>query len=77
MAAELSRDHTVVVPDLRGMGLSSHPETGYEKKAQAHDIARVLDALKIDKAVLVTSAVEVDALAPSDQPLGIPARGGN
>jgi pimeloyl-ACP methyl ester carboxylesterase len=54
LAAELSRDHTVVVPDLRGMGLSSHPETGYEKKAQAHDIARVLDALKIDKADLVT-----------------------
>ena len=25
LAAELARDHTVVVPDLRGMGLSSHP----------------------------------------------------
>ena len=25
MAAELAKDHTVVVPDLRGMGLSSHP----------------------------------------------------
>ena len=44
----------MVVPDLRGMGLSSHPEGGYEKKTQAGDIARVLDKLKIDKADLVT-----------------------
>jgi len=27
LAAELARDHTVIVPDLRGLGLSSHPET--------------------------------------------------
>jgi pimeloyl-ACP methyl ester carboxylesterase len=54
LAAELARDHTVVVPDLRGMGLSSHPEIGYEKRAQAQDIARVLDALSIDNADLVT-----------------------
>src|SRR3954453_12841981 len=26
LAAELARDHTVVAPDLRGMGLSSRPE---------------------------------------------------
>jgi pimeloyl-ACP methyl ester carboxylesterase len=54
LAAELARDHTVIVPDLRGMGLSSHPEIGYEKRAQAQDIARVLDALSIDDADLVT-----------------------
>ena len=30
MAAELAKDHTVVVPDLRGMGLSSHPAGGYD-----------------------------------------------
>ena len=28
LARRLAADHTVVVPDLRGMGLSSHPETG-------------------------------------------------
>src|SRR5882762_7600817 len=49
VAAALSSGHTVVVPDLRGMGLSSHPEGGYDKKTQAGDIARVLDALKIQK----------------------------
>src|SRR6267378_5457164 len=26
LAADLARDHTVVVPDLRGMGLSSRPD---------------------------------------------------
>src|SRR6201985_665205 len=34
VAAVLVANHTVVVPDLRGMGLSSHPEGGYEKNAQ-------------------------------------------
>jgi pimeloyl-ACP methyl ester carboxylesterase len=54
LATVMVRDHTVVVPDLRGMGLSSHPEDGYDKKTQAHDIAKVLDVLKIQKADLVT-----------------------
>jgi pimeloyl-ACP methyl ester carboxylesterase len=54
LAAELSRDHTVVAPDLRGMGLSSRPESGYDKKTQARDIAGVLDALKIERVDLVT-----------------------
>jgi pimeloyl-ACP methyl ester carboxylesterase len=54
LAAVLAKDHTVVVPDLRGMGLSEHPDTGYTKKNQAVDIAGVLDALKIQKADLVT-----------------------
>lgn len=54
IAAKLMRDHTVVVPDLRGMGLSDHPDTGYTKKNQAVDIAGVLDALKVAKADLVT-----------------------
>jgi pimeloyl-ACP methyl ester carboxylesterase len=54
VAAELYQHRTVVAPDLRGMGLSSHPENGYEKKAQARDIARILDKLKIEAADLVT-----------------------
>jgi len=54
VAAALAANHHVVVPDLRGMGLSSHPEGGYEKRAQAQDIAGVIDALEIDKADLVT-----------------------
>jgi pimeloyl-ACP methyl ester carboxylesterase len=54
LATALVASRTIVVPDLRGMGLSSHPERGYDKKTQGHDVARVLDKLKIDKADLVT-----------------------
>ncbi|MEH0197822.1 alpha/beta hydrolase [Caulobacter sp. CCNWLY153] len=54
LAADLARDHTVIVPDLRGLGLSSRPTGGYDKKTQAGDVAGVLDALKVDKADLVT-----------------------
>jgi len=54
IAAKLVKDHTLIVPDLRGMGLSAHPDTGYTKKNQAVDVAGVLDHLKIDKADLVT-----------------------
>lgn len=54
LAAELVKDHTVIVPDLRGMGLSAHPDTGYTKKNQAVDIAGVMDAAKVQKADLVT-----------------------
>ena len=54
MAADLARDHTVVAPDLRGMGLSSKPGGGFDKKTQAADIAGVLDKLEIGRADLVT-----------------------
>jgi pimeloyl-ACP methyl ester carboxylesterase len=54
MAVDLARDHTVAVPDLRGMGLSAKPAGGFDKKNQAVDIAGVLDTLKIDRADLVT-----------------------
>ncbi|WP_442920801.1 alpha/beta fold hydrolase [Mesorhizobium sp. CCNWLW176] len=54
LAAVLARDHTVVVPDLRGLGLSSKPAGGYDKKTQGGDVAGVLDALHIDKADVVT-----------------------
>jgi pimeloyl-ACP methyl ester carboxylesterase len=54
LAADLVRDHTVIVPDLRGLGLSSKPKTGFDKKTQAGDVAGVMDALKVEKADLVT-----------------------
>src|SRR5262245_47050675 len=53
MAADLARDHTVVVPDLRGMGLSSKPPGGFDKKTQAGDVAGVLDQLKISRVAVV------------------------
>jgi pimeloyl-ACP methyl ester carboxylesterase len=54
LAIVLAKDHTVIVPDLRGMGMSDHPDTGYTKKNQAVDIAGVMDALKVQTADLVT-----------------------
>ncbi len=54
MAADLARDHTVIVPDLRGLGLSSKPDGGFDKKTQAGDVAGVLDALKVEEIDLVT-----------------------
>lgn len=53
LAAALAVDHTVVVPDLRGMGLSSHPADGYDKKTQAADIRAVLAKLGIEHSVVV------------------------
>ncbi len=54
LAKVLIRDHTVIVPDLRGMGYSSYPDAGYDKKNQATDIATVLDKLNVQKTALVT-----------------------
>jgi pimeloyl-ACP methyl ester carboxylesterase len=54
LAADLVRDHLVIVPDLRGMGLSARPAGGYDKKTQGQDIAGLLDALKVETTDLVT-----------------------
>lgn len=53
LAADLVRDHRVIVPDLRGMGLSSHPQEGYDKRTQAGDIRTILTSLGIDQATIV------------------------
>src|SRR5260370_30024150 len=44
LAVALACDHTVIVPDLRGMCLSSHPAGGFDKKTPGMDVARLLDA---------------------------------
>jgi pimeloyl-ACP methyl ester carboxylesterase len=54
LANDLVKDHTVVVPDLRGMGLSSKPAGGFDKKNQGKDISGVLDVLHVSKTELVT-----------------------
>ena len=41
LAADLVKSYTVVVPDLRGIGRSSRPPGGYDKKTQAADIRSV------------------------------------
>lgn len=54
MAIDLARDHLVIVPDLRGLGLSSKPLGGYDKKTQAGDISAVLNHYKVKRIDLVT-----------------------
>jgi pimeloyl-ACP methyl ester carboxylesterase len=54
LAMELASKHTVIVPDLRGLGLSSRPPSGYDKKTQGRDVAGVLDAIEIKSVDLVT-----------------------
>src|ERR1700749_3631020 len=53
LAAALASRHTVIVPDLRSMGLSATAEHGFEKKNQAADVAGVLDALHVTRADVV------------------------
>ncbi len=41
-----------IAPDLRGMGLSEAPEEGYSLAEYADDLAALLDAVKVDQAVV-------------------------
>jgi pimeloyl-ACP methyl ester carboxylesterase len=53
MAADLVQDRQVIVPDLRGLGLSAKPPGGFDKKNQAGDIAGVLAVLGVGQLDLV------------------------
>ncbi len=54
LAAELAKNHTVIVPDLRGMGLSAPAAAGTPRRIRPLDIAGVMDALKVQQADLIT-----------------------
>jgi pimeloyl-ACP methyl ester carboxylesterase len=53
LAADLMKDHTVVAPDLRGIGRSSKPAGGYDKKTQARDMRAVVTDLGFDRTSVV------------------------
>lgn len=53
LAARLMRDHLVIVPDLRGLGLSAVATSGFTKKNQAEDMAGVLDRLHVARTDVV------------------------
>jgi len=59
LANALIEDHTVIAPDLRGLGLSSKPDGGYDKKNQAEDVWGVLDALGVTTIELVTHDIGI------------------
>jgi pimeloyl-ACP methyl ester carboxylesterase len=54
LAARMVKDHTIIVPDLRGFGDSTHTDQGLEKKVEAEDIEHVLSVLHITRFDLVT-----------------------
>jgi pimeloyl-ACP methyl ester carboxylesterase len=47
---ELARTHTVIAPDLRGIGGSERPQRGYDAATLAEDMLGLLDALGVDTA---------------------------
>lgn len=53
LAARLAQHHTVIVPDLRGLGLSSKAPGGYDKKSQAADIRAVVEKFGQDRTDVV------------------------
>jgi pimeloyl-ACP methyl ester carboxylesterase len=49
----LAKNHTVVVPDLRGLGDSSKPSTGYDGKTVAEDMHQLVTQLGFKSIFLV------------------------
>jgi len=46
---EFGKDYTIVAPDMRGLGESSRPASGYDKKTIASDIHELVKSLRVDK----------------------------
>jgi pimeloyl-ACP methyl ester carboxylesterase len=49
----LAKEHTVIVPDLRGAGASAKPATGYDKRNMAVDIYELISSLGLRRARIV------------------------
>jgi hypothetical protein len=49
----LAKNYTVIVPDLRGLGDSSKPPTGYDGKTTAEDLNQLISQLGFKKILLV------------------------
>jgi len=50
---ELAERYTLIAPDMRGLGDSSRPATGYDKRTIAADIHQLVHKLGFDKILLV------------------------
>jgi pimeloyl-ACP methyl ester carboxylesterase len=50
---EFGKDYTIIAPDMRGLGESSRPATGYDKKTIANDIHELMKTLGYPKINLV------------------------
>jgi pimeloyl-ACP methyl ester carboxylesterase len=54
LAVTLIKDHTVIAPDLRGFGQSTHTDRGLRKTIEADDMEHVVQALGVSRFDLVT-----------------------
>lgn len=54
VVAELAPEHRLVMPDLRGSGWTTGPGTGFDVESQLRDVLGLLDALELDRPILVT-----------------------
>jgi len=53
IAPVLAQTYRVIVVDIRGMGTSEKPESGYDKKTMAGDIYELIKQLKLEKVKLL------------------------
>jgi pimeloyl-ACP methyl ester carboxylesterase len=53
IAPELAKQYRVIVVDIRGMGSSEKPATGYDKKTMAHDIYELTQQLNLPQVYLL------------------------
>jgi len=53
VSGELARDHTVIVPDLRGYGRSDKARTGMDKRTMAADVSALVRSLGFDRVAVV------------------------
>jgi pimeloyl-ACP methyl ester carboxylesterase len=49
----LQEDYHIICPDLRGFGWSDAPESGYEKEQLVDDVIGIMDALGIERVLLI------------------------
>jgi pimeloyl-ACP methyl ester carboxylesterase/heme-degrading monooxygenase HmoA len=53
VASELARAHRVIIPDLRGMGLSEAAKSGYDLANVAEDIHQIASSMRLPKVKVV------------------------
>lgn len=63
VANALRDRYDVILPDTRGHGLSDAPESGYTVEERAADIAALIDALGLDRPVLIGHSMGGQAAA--------------
>lgn len=62
LAPQLARNHRVVAITRRGTGASSRPDFGFDTPRLAQDVLRVMDAMKVDRLLLVGHSIAGDEI---------------